>query len=77
MRIYVKVVPRSSRNVVERTGEGEYRVRLTAAPVQGKANEKLVETLADYFDVPKSLVVIRGGKTARTKIVDVLGKEEA
>jgi uncharacterized protein (TIGR00251 family) len=75
MRIYVKVVPRSSRNAVEKTGENEYRVRLTAPPVEGKANEKLIEVLADHFGVAKSLVSIVGGKTARTKMVDIEGME--
>jgi uncharacterized protein YggU (UPF0235/DUF167 family) len=71
MRIYVRVVPGSSRNAVERTGESEYRVRLTAYPVEGRANQRLVEALSDYFGVAKSLIVITGGRTARIKTVDV------
>jgi len=71
MRIYVKVLPRSSMNKVEKTGEGEYKVKLTAPPVDGEANKMLVEVLADYFDVSKSMVKIVGGKSARIKIVDI------
>ena len=52
--------------------DGEYRVKLTAPPVDGEANKKLVEILAEHFGVSKSAVNIVGGKSARTKIVDIL-----
>ena len=71
MRIYVKVIPRSSRNSVEKISEGEYKVKLTAPPVSGEANKMLIKILADYFDAPKSSVEIIGGKSARTKIVEI------
>jgi uncharacterized protein (TIGR00251 family) len=71
MRIYVKVSPRSSRNEVTKTGEREYKVKLTAPPVDGKANEMLVKVLADHFGVSKSLIKIVGGKSAKTKMVDI------
>lgn len=71
MRIYVKVSPRSSLNKVEKVSEGDYKVKLTAPPVDGAANEQLAKVLADHFGIKKSAVQIVGGKTARTKIVDV------
>ncbi len=71
MRIYVKVVPKSSRNKVEKISEEEYKVWITAPPVDGKANDMLIKVLADYFDVSKSSLAITGGKTARTKIIDI------
>lgn len=74
MRVYIKVLPRSSVNKVEKISEGEYKVKITAPPVDGEANKKLVEVLADYFDVSKSQVNIVGGKSARVKIIDILFK---
>ncbi|HBO17058.1 MAG TPA: hypothetical protein DD451_03585 [Candidatus Moranbacteria bacterium] len=71
MRIYIKVIPRSSMNKVEKISEGEYKVKLTAPPVDGKANDMLIKILAEYFDVPKSSLNIVGGKSARTKMVDI------
>lgn len=71
MRIYVKVTPRSSRNEVVKTADGEYKVRLTAPPVDGQANEMLVKILADYFQVAKSRIEIAGGKSAKIKIIDI------
>jgi uncharacterized protein (TIGR00251 family) len=73
MRIYVKVSPRSSKNEVSKISEGEYKVKLTAAPVDGQANAMLVKLLAAHFNVSKSSVTIAGGKTAKTKIVDIAG----
>lgn len=72
MRIYLKVSPRSSKNEVTKISEGEYKVKITAPPVDGAANEMLMKILAEYFDVSRSSVQIVGGKTARTKIVDIL-----
>ncbi len=72
MRIYVKVSPRSSKNVVEKISEGEYKVKLTAAPVDGEANKMLIKILSEYFSVSKSSVEIVGGKSAKQKIVDIL-----
>lgn len=71
-RIYVKVSPKSSRNEVLKVSDGEYKVKLTAAPVDGKANEALIEILAKHFKVAKSCVAIVGGKSAKTKIVDII-----
>jgi uncharacterized protein len=71
MRIYVKVIPRSSLNKVEKISQGEYKVKLTAPPVDGEANKMLIEILADYFEVSKSQVEIVGGKSAKKKIVDI------
>ncbi|HPX94338.1 MAG TPA: DUF167 domain-containing protein [Candidatus Moranbacteria bacterium] len=71
MRIYVKVTPRASKNEVIKISEGEYKVKLTAAPIDGKANGMLIDILAEYFGIAKSRISIVGGKTAKTKIVNV------
>jgi uncharacterized protein (TIGR00251 family) len=71
MRIYIKVIPRASKNEIVKVSEGEYKVKLTAAPVSGQANKMLVEVLAKYFKLPKSRIIIAGGKTARIKMIDI------
>lgn len=72
MRVYVKVTPRSSKNEVTKISEGEYKVKLTAPPVDGAANDMLIKVLAEYFDINSSSLRIVGGKTAKTKIVEIL-----
>ncbi len=71
MRIYVKAIPGSSRNSVAKISDEEYRVKITAPPIGGKANKMLIKILADYFNKPKSSFTIIGGKTARIKIIDI------
>jgi len=65
------VTPRAGKNEVLKVSDGEYRVKVTAPPEKGKANEKVVELLAYHLAVPKSSVKIIAGKSARIKIVDV------
>jgi len=71
VRIYVKVIPRAGKNEVIKISDAEYKVKVTAPPEKGKANETVIQLLAAYFKVSKSLVNIVGGKTARVKIVDI------
>ena len=71
MRIYVRVTPRAGRNEVLKISEGEYKVKVTAPPEKGKANEAVIELLADYFDVSKNSLNVIAGKSARVKIIDV------
>ena len=72
VRIYIKVIPRSSRNKIEKISEGEYKVWVTAPPVDGKANDMLIQILAEHLGVPRSCLKIIGGKTAKTKIIEIL-----
>lgn len=71
MRIYVKVLPRSSRNAVQKISEGEYKVKLTAPPVDNQANEMLIKLMADHFGVAKNSVKILSGKTAKIKLLEI------
>lgn len=72
MRIYVRVVPRSSQNKIEKISEGDYKIWVTAPPVDGGANNMLIKVLAEHFNVPKSCLTIVGGKSAKTKIIEIL-----
>jgi len=49
----------------------EYKIRVTAPPEKGRANEAVVSLLAEYFHVPKSLIAIAGGRSTKTKIIDI------
>lgn len=72
MRIAVHVSPRASRNEIKpNLLDSSLKVYLTAPPVEGKANEALVELLAEHFHVPKTNVRIIKGETARNKIVEI------
>ena len=72
-RFLVRVQPRGSRNAIEGVRDGALRVRLTAPPVEGQANEALVRLLAARLHVPKSAVRIVSGERGRVKRVAVRG----
>ena len=76
MRIYVRVTPRAGKNEVLKISDGEYKVKVTAVPEKGKANVAVIKLLADYFGVPKSSISIIGGKSTKTKIIDIASRQE-
>jgi len=69
----VKAQPRSSRAGLDCLLGEAVKVRIKCAPVDGKANKELVETLADEFDLPKSSVVFKSGETSKTKRILLRG----
>ena len=73
VRFTVRVQPRSSRDAIEGTHGDSLRVRLTAPPVEGAANDALVGLLADALGVARRAVRIVTGESARTKLVEVDG----
>lgn len=66
----VRVQPRSSRLTLEVLAD-HLRVRLTAPPVDGKANTQLCEFLAETCAVAKSAVSVQSGESGRTKVVRI------
>jgi len=71
--VAVKARPRSSRAGLDGFFDGALKVRVRCAPVDGKANKELVETLADVFGLPKSAVVLLSGETSKTKRILLRG----
>ncbi|MCI0521064.1 MAG: DUF167 domain-containing protein [Chloroflexi bacterium] len=70
----VRVTPRASKNeIAEILSDGVVKIRLTAPPVEGKANQALVEFLSEVLQVPKSRIDIVAGETGRDKLVSILG----
>ena len=71
--INVKAQPRSSRSGIDGLAGDAVKVRIRSAPVDGKANKELVETIADAFDLPKSRVEFRSGETSKQKRILLRG----
>jgi uncharacterized protein (TIGR00251 family) len=63
----VRAQPRSSRPGIDGLVGDAVKVRIRCAPVDGKANKELIETLADEFGVAKSSVVFKSGETSKQK----------
>lgn len=69
----VKVHPRARKNAITGTVGGALKLALTAPPVDGKANQAVIEFFADLFAIPRSSVTIASGETSRSKIVRIAG----
>jgi hypothetical protein len=69
----VRVQPRGSRNAIEGEWQGALKVRLTAPPVDDKANAALCVFLAEQLNIPRSAVRILAGERSRVKRVQVAG----
>ncbi len=69
----VRVTPRASRDAIEGEYQGALKVRLTAPPVDDRANEALRRLLANHLKVPISAVRILSGEKSRTKRVSIVG----
>jgi len=71
MKIFVKVKIKAKSEKVEKIDADHFEIWVKAPPIEGKANEKVVELLSEYLDVPRSsLNIIRGAKS-RNKIVEI------
>lgn len=73
MKINVRVNTRAKRPGVQKSG-GVYNVRVSTLPIEGRANQELIECLAEHFSVSKSRVKIVSGRAGRRKIVEILGE---
>jgi hypothetical protein len=71
--VAVRVIPRARRRAVEPQPGGGLLVRVAEPPEDGRANDAVIEALAEHFGVRRSAVrIIRGG-TARRKVVEIAG----
>jgi uncharacterized protein len=76
-RIDIYVQPRATRSEIVGLHDGVIKVRLAAPPVDGAANDALVEFLAERLHVRKSDVRVIAGHTSRRKVVEIDGVDEA
>jgi uncharacterized protein len=72
----VKVVPRSSRTAIAGVLGGMLKVKLAAAPEKGRANQSLIEFLADEIGVKKNAIKITSGQTSPVKTIQIAGVSE-
>ena len=71
MQLKVKVIPKSSMNLVMAEPDGSLKVKLTSPPEKGKANSQLIGVLSRHYNIKKSKVKILKGATSKDKLVEV------
>jgi uncharacterized protein (TIGR00251 family) len=73
VRLRVRVQPRASRTGLAGVHGDQLRIRLTAPPVDGAANDALIRFLAERLEVPRAAVRVEAGAAGRSKLVVVDG----
>lgn len=68
MKLQVKVIPAAKKNLIRQEADG-IKVYLTAPAADGKANQALVEILAENYQVRKGQIEIIKGLKSRHKII--------
>lgn len=70
MNVEIKVIPNAKKRAIARTPAG-ITVRLTALPLEGRANDELIRYLSEIFKVKRSAIRILRGERDRRKVLDI------
>ncbi len=70
--IRVKVKPKAREASLQQLSDGSWLARVRSAPTEGKANDELIDLVADYFRCPKGAVSIKSGAASRTKLIRIV-----
>jgi uncharacterized protein (TIGR00251 family) len=71
MKITVLVKPNARKDEVVVREDGTYLVKVSAPPIEGRANEKLIDILSGHFRKPKRAIQILSGSRGKHKIVEI------
>jgi len=71
IRLEIKAIPGASKTEFAGVKDGRLRIRLAAAPEDGKANNELINFLSKTFDCPKRDLRIVAGEKSRLKAIEL------
>ena len=76
-RLEIRVTPRASSNrIVGVDAWGRLKVRVTAPPVEGAANQAVIKLVAKALGISRGKVMLIRGETSRNKTLDIDGMSE-
>lgn len=73
LTFHIQVLPKSSRNEVAGIKRDALKLKITAAPVNGKANEECIQLLSGMLGIRKADIKILRGHTSRRKTIFIRG----
>jgi uncharacterized protein (TIGR00251 family) len=73
----VRVRPGAKKNDIAGIHAGAVKISLSAPPVDGRANELLIEFLAELLRIPRARISLLTGATSRMKRLRITGKSAA
>lgn len=71
MKLRITVKPNARKNEVTRSADGSLVIRVNVPPIEGKANERVIEVLSEYLNKPKRSIAIVSGFKGKNKIIEV------
>lgn len=72
LRLHVHLQPNAKKNAIDGIHGDALKIRLAAPPIDGKANEALIDFLAKQCDIPKRSISIEHGKHSRKKWIKLI-----
>jgi uncharacterized protein len=73
-KLMVQVHPNAGKNAIAGYAENVLHVKIAAPPVEGKANQELIEFFSELLDIRKSDITIDKGTSGRRKLVIISGR---
>ncbi|MCM1338128.1 MAG: DUF167 domain-containing protein [Muribaculaceae bacterium] len=73
--INIRISPNAKKNEIIRDGE-IFKIKITAQPIDGKANKALIEFLSKNFKIPKTSIKILKGETSKEKTILLRTQDE-
>ena len=70
---YITVKPKAAKNIVTFDDSSGIVAKVTAPPVDGKANEAIIKLFAETLRLPKSAITIEKGSTGKVKKIAASG----
>jgi len=71
IHLSVYIQPRAARNQIAGLHDGALKVRITAPPVEGRANREIIKFLSKTLKIAKTRITIRQGQTGRKKLIHI------
>jgi uncharacterized protein len=71
MKISVKIKLKSKQEKIEKIKENFFQISIKEKPIKGKANEAVINILANYFNVSCSRIKIVSGLKSKEKIIEI------
>ena len=73
----VRIHPGARKNAVTGIHDNALKISLTTPPIDGRANQALIDFLSDRLRLPKARIALLSGHSSRAKLLRITGKSAA
>jgi len=73
----IRVHPGAKKNAITGLHADSLKVALNVPPIDGRANDALIEFIAERLNLPQSRVALLSGASSRSKVLRITGKSAA